>query len=199
MREYADFLAQKRIDDPPTGLSTVPELHPSLFDFQRDIAAWALRRGRAALFAEENEIRGELMRRMIAASVFGHAPPKAMHVPISLSSAQPAVRGEASLPPPGEPRAALVEDSSDGQALLVGHSRALNLTGTEAVVNGLIGGAMKASLDAGLVLERAAALFGRAQRQTANAAHSVDTDFHDTLSFINSIFIEILHYSMTDG
>lgn len=51
MREYADFLAQKRIDDPPTGLSTVPELHPSLFDFQRDIAAWALRRGRAALFA----------------------------------------------------------------------------------------------------------------------------------------------------
>ena len=40
---------------------------------------------------------------------------------------------------------------------------------------------------------------GRAQRQTANAAHSVDTDFHDTLSFISSIFIEILHYSMTDG
>jgi CHAT domain-containing protein len=36
------------------------------------------------------------------------------------------------------------------QALLVGHSRALNLTGTEAVVNSLIGGAMKASLDAGL-------------------------------------------------
>lgn len=36
------------------------------------------------------------------------------------------------------------------QALLVGHSRSLNLTGTEAVVNSLIGGAMKASLDAGL-------------------------------------------------
>ncbi len=36
------------------------------------------------------------------------------------------------------------------QTLLVGHSRALNLTGTEAVVNSLIGGAMKASLDAGL-------------------------------------------------
>jgi CHAT domain-containing protein len=36
------------------------------------------------------------------------------------------------------------------QTLMVGHSRSLSLTGTEAVVNGLIGGAMKASLDAGL-------------------------------------------------
>lgn len=36
------------------------------------------------------------------------------------------------------------------QSLMVGHSRSLNLTGTEAVVNSLIGGAMKASLDAGL-------------------------------------------------
>ena len=34
--------------------------------------------------------------------------------------------------------------------LMVGHSRSLNLTGTEAVVNVLLGGAMKASLDAGL-------------------------------------------------
>jgi CHAT domain-containing protein len=34
--------------------------------------------------------------------------------------------------------------------LMVGHSRALQLTGTEYVVNRLVGGAMKASLDAGL-------------------------------------------------
>ncbi len=34
--------------------------------------------------------------------------------------------------------------------LMVGHTRALTLTGTEAVANALIGGAMKASLDAGL-------------------------------------------------
>ena len=34
--------------------------------------------------------------------------------------------------------------------LMVGHTRALSFTGTEAVANGLIGGAMKASLDAGL-------------------------------------------------
>ena len=36
------------------------------------------------------------------------------------------------------------------QPLMVGHTRALALTGTEAVLNSLIGGAMKASLDAGL-------------------------------------------------
>ena len=49
---YADFLAQKAVADPPTGLDSVPALNPALFDFQRDIVAWALRRGRAAIFAD---------------------------------------------------------------------------------------------------------------------------------------------------
>jgi len=48
---YEDFLARKRITDPATGLTTVPDLAPQLFDFQRDVTTWALRRGRAALFA----------------------------------------------------------------------------------------------------------------------------------------------------
>ena len=51
MNEYADFLARKAITDPHTGLTNVPALADSLFDFQKDITAWALRRGRAALFA----------------------------------------------------------------------------------------------------------------------------------------------------
>lgn len=51
MDAYAAFLERKRLIDPPTGLSAVPDLHPDLFDFQRDITTWALRRGRAALFA----------------------------------------------------------------------------------------------------------------------------------------------------
>jgi hypothetical protein len=33
-----------------------------------------------------------------------------------------------------------------GQPLMIGHTRSLSLTGTEAVLNGLLGGAMKASL-----------------------------------------------------
>lgn len=48
---YSAFLARKAIVDPPTGLAVVPELNAALFPFQRDIVSWALRRGRAALFA----------------------------------------------------------------------------------------------------------------------------------------------------
>lgn len=50
--DYATFLHGKAVVDPHTGLTDVPALHPMLFDFQRDITAWALRRGRAAIFAD---------------------------------------------------------------------------------------------------------------------------------------------------
>ena len=48
---YADFLAQKRITDPMTGMSDVGDLPAFMFSHQRDIVAWALRRGRSAIFA----------------------------------------------------------------------------------------------------------------------------------------------------
>jgi len=48
---YQSFLAKKAISDPMTGLDNVPELPSCLFPHQRDIVTWALRRGRAALFA----------------------------------------------------------------------------------------------------------------------------------------------------
>lgn len=48
---YAQFLERKRMIDPPTGLLQIPDLPAPLFAFQRDITSWALRRGRAALFA----------------------------------------------------------------------------------------------------------------------------------------------------
>lgn len=51
MTPYEQFLANKAITDPMTGLSDVPELPGCLFPHQRDIVSWALRRGRAALFA----------------------------------------------------------------------------------------------------------------------------------------------------
>ncbi|OAN52825.1 helicase [Sphingobium sp. TCM1] len=50
-RPYADFLASKAISDPCTGMTAVPALPDCLFPHQRDIVAWALRRGRAAMFA----------------------------------------------------------------------------------------------------------------------------------------------------
>ena len=49
--QYADFLAHKRRVDPMTGMQNVPELPACLFPHQRDIVAWSLRRGRAAIFA----------------------------------------------------------------------------------------------------------------------------------------------------
>lgn len=48
---YHQFLAAKAISDPSTGLTDIPELPACLFPHQRDIVAWALRRGRSALFA----------------------------------------------------------------------------------------------------------------------------------------------------
>lgn len=49
--DYADFLAQKRMVDPMTGITDVPALPEFLFPHQLDIVAWCLRRGRAAVFA----------------------------------------------------------------------------------------------------------------------------------------------------
>lgn len=49
---YAEFLEKKKIEDVPTGLKEIPELNPMLFDFQKDIVRWALKRGRACIFAD---------------------------------------------------------------------------------------------------------------------------------------------------
>jgi len=48
---YEDFLARKAITDPNTGLVSWPPLPEQMFPFQQDITKWALKRGRAALFA----------------------------------------------------------------------------------------------------------------------------------------------------
>lgn len=47
---YSSFLARKRISDPATGMRDA-DLPAWLFPHQRDITRWALRRGRAAIFA----------------------------------------------------------------------------------------------------------------------------------------------------
>lgn len=50
---YAEFLVGKRRIVHDAGRPADPaEVHPSLFDFQRDIVLWALRKGRAAIFAD---------------------------------------------------------------------------------------------------------------------------------------------------
>lgn len=49
---YHEFLKTKRLVVPCVGIQDPPPLSPKLYDFQRDIVRWALRRGRAALFEE---------------------------------------------------------------------------------------------------------------------------------------------------
>jgi len=50
---YADFLESKRLIVPAVGRRVeATALHEALFPFQRDLVAWALRKGRAALFAD---------------------------------------------------------------------------------------------------------------------------------------------------
>jgi len=52
MQEYDFFIDHKRMTTPPSGFLINREtLHESLFNFQKDIVRWALRRGRAAVFA----------------------------------------------------------------------------------------------------------------------------------------------------
>lgn len=51
-KQYDAFLASKTPTVIMNGLEEVPPLHESLFPFQRELVAWALRRGRAALFAD---------------------------------------------------------------------------------------------------------------------------------------------------
>ena len=52
MTDYRDFVESKVRLAPATGLASIPELSPHLFDWQQDVVRWALRRGRAALFED---------------------------------------------------------------------------------------------------------------------------------------------------
>lgn len=48
---YDDFVGSKRIEVAPSGFEP-GALNPKLFDYQRDITRWAIRRGKAALFQD---------------------------------------------------------------------------------------------------------------------------------------------------
>lgn len=50
---YEDFLRNKKKKIPPKGIDVESdEIHPKLFDFQRQVTKWALWKGRAALFLD---------------------------------------------------------------------------------------------------------------------------------------------------
>lgn len=83
---YASFLAQKAITDPPTGLREVPALPSAMFAHQRDITSWALRRGRAGLFAGTG-LGKSLMELAWADAVARETGAKILHLaPLAVSS-----------------------------------------------------------------------------------------------------------------
>lgn len=49
---YSDFIVRKLASSPATGLRDIAPFPASMFPHQRDLASWALRRGRAAVFAD---------------------------------------------------------------------------------------------------------------------------------------------------
>lgn len=78
---YADFLTRKVTVDPATGIDVPGDLNPRLFPFQRDIVRWALRRGRAAVFADCG--MGKTPMQLVWAS---HAPgPVLILAPLAVS------------------------------------------------------------------------------------------------------------------
>jgi DNA modification methylase len=50
--KYEDFLKTKEPIDRDTGIEPTGDINSMLYDFQRDLVVWALRRGRAALFCD---------------------------------------------------------------------------------------------------------------------------------------------------
>lgn len=50
--DYKQFIESKKIFDMPTGLDEIPQLNDAMFPFQHDIVSWALKRGRAAIWAD---------------------------------------------------------------------------------------------------------------------------------------------------
>jgi hypothetical protein len=50
--KYYEFLQSKMISDMPSGIFDDIKINDTLFDYQKDIVNWAIKRGRAAIFAD---------------------------------------------------------------------------------------------------------------------------------------------------
>src|SRR5262249_1067876 len=62
LQEYTDFLTTKRFEDAPNGIAIAPDtLAPILYPFQQALVLWALKRGRAGLFAHTGLGKGLML------------------------------------------------------------------------------------------------------------------------------------------
>ena len=91
---YSDFLASKRLEDAPSGLDVDPNMLPvGLFDFQREISTWALRRGRAAILAATGLGKTAMQLSFANGVSIAHDAPVLIFAPLAVS-AQTAREGE---------------------------------------------------------------------------------------------------------
>jgi len=89
---YKNFLASKTIIAQTSGIDIEPD-NPHLYDFQRAITAWALRKGRAAIFADCG-LGKTIMQLVWAAEVHRHTSrPVLILAPLAVA-AQTVVEGE---------------------------------------------------------------------------------------------------------
>jgi superfamily II DNA or RNA helicase len=77
MELYTDFLANKAIRSAAVGIANPPQLNPALFGYQSDLVRWALKRGRAAIFADCG-MGKTLMQLEWANAVAGHTGGKVL-------------------------------------------------------------------------------------------------------------------------
>jgi hypothetical protein len=68
---YHDFIARKLASSPPTGIPAASVADVPMFDHQKALVSWALKRGRCAIFADtglgKTEVQLEFCQRAIEA------------------------------------------------------------------------------------------------------------------------------------
>lgn len=86
MTSYEEHVARKLTRAPATGLEVVPRLHDGLFPHQRDLVAWALRRGRAAIFASTGLGKSRMQLEWARHVVDATAKPVMVLAPLAVAS-----------------------------------------------------------------------------------------------------------------
>lgn len=81
---YSEFLESKRVLAPQCGLIVQDsDIHPMLFPFQRDLTRWAIRKGRAAIFADTG--LGKTLMQLEWARLISQGRPVLIVAPLSVA------------------------------------------------------------------------------------------------------------------
>jgi superfamily II DNA or RNA helicase len=85
MNAYESFIARKALVVPATGITGAAPLSPKLKEHQRLLTAWALRRGRAAIFADTGLGKGWMVLEWARAVAWHTSKPVLVLAPLAVS------------------------------------------------------------------------------------------------------------------